>query len=301
MVLAVVAEEGFRVGLVATAFVFGLRHGIDWDHIAAITDITGSQEQGRRSMLLATFYALGHGSVVMALGLVAVLLGDLIPSRVDVFMERLVGVTLIALGVYLVSALRHGRDFRLQSRWMLMFSGIRWLLRRFLRRDPEATEEVEIVHEHDHPIDEPHGHGLDRAHLHGAERAVMTKQKKHRHPHSHRAPMPEDPFVEYGSVTSFGVGMIHGIGAETPTQVLLFLTAAGVGGRVAGVGLLIAFLVGLLVSNSLVAFASTYGFLRAGRSFPVYAIVAVLTAVFSLVLGTLYLFGAGDSVPALFG
>jgi ABC-type nickel/cobalt efflux system permease component RcnA len=302
MVLAVVAEEGFRAGLVATAFVFGLRHGIDWDHIAAITDITGSQEQGRRSMFLATLYALGHGSVVMVLGAVAVLLGDLIPSGVDVFMERLVGITLIALGVYVFYALlRHGRDFRFRSRWMLMFSGVRWLRRRLLRRNRGATEEIEIVHEHDHPIDEPHAHGFDRAHLHGAEQAVMTKQETHRHPHSHVAPMPEDPFAEYGSVTSFGVGMIHGIGAETPTQVLLFLAAAGVGGPVAGVALLVAFLVGLLVSNSVIAFASTYGFLRAGNSFPVYATVGVLTGVFSLGLGTLYLFGTGDLVPVLFG
>lgn len=27
-----------------TAFVLGLRHGIDWDHIAAITDIVGAVE-----------------------------------------------------------------------------------------------------------------------------------------------------------------------------------------------------------------------------------------------------------------
>lgn len=296
------AEEGFRVGLVAAAFVFGLRHGIDWDHLAAISDITGSQPEARRSMFLATLYALGHGSVIMMLGIAAVLLGDLIPSRVDAVMERAVGITLIALGTYVFYALmRHGRDFRLRSRWMVMFSGARWLRRRLLKRGPGSTEEVDFVHEHDHPVDEPHAHDFDRGHLHGEERAVMTKQETHRHPHRHRAPMPEDPFPEYGATTSFGVGMIHGIGAETPTQLLLFLAAAGVGGRVAGILLLVAFLVGLVVSNSLVAFASTYGFLRAGKSFPVYAAVAVVTGAFSLGLGTLYLFGAGDLVPALFG
>jgi len=34
--------------------------------------------------------------------------------------------------------------------------------------------------------------------------------------------------------------MIHGVGAETPTQVVLFLTAAGVNGRVGGVAVLVA-------------------------------------------------------------
>ena len=48
-----------------SALVFGLRHGIDWDHIAAITDITGSQELPRQSLWLGTVYALGHGTVAV--------------------------------------------------------------------------------------------------------------------------------------------------------------------------------------------------------------------------------------------
>ena len=47
--------------------------------------------------------------------------------------------------------------------------------------------------------------------------------------------------------------------------VLLFVAAAGVGGRSGGVLMLVAFLVGLLVSNSAIALASTFGFLRATR------------------------------------
>ena len=50
------------------AVVFGFRHGFDWDHIAALTDLTGSQAESRRSMGLATLYALGHAAMVMGLG-----------------------------------------------------------------------------------------------------------------------------------------------------------------------------------------------------------------------------------------
>jgi len=46
--------RGFRAGVLVTAFGFGFRHGIDWDHIAALTDITGSQPTRRRSMQFAT-------------------------------------------------------------------------------------------------------------------------------------------------------------------------------------------------------------------------------------------------------
>ncbi len=40
--------------LIFSALVFGLRHGIDWDHIAAITDITASQETTRTRLWFGT-------------------------------------------------------------------------------------------------------------------------------------------------------------------------------------------------------------------------------------------------------
>src|SRR6266540_3938799 len=120
------SPAGFRLGLLVAAFWFGFRHGIDWDHIAAITDITGSQEDRRQSMLFGTLYALGHATVVFVLGLLAIVAGKKLPEGVDHAMTRVVGVTLLLLGVYVFySLVRHGRDFRLRSRWMLIFTGVR--------------------------------------------------------------------------------------------------------------------------------------------------------------------------------
>ena len=104
----------------------------------------------------------------------------------------------------------------------------------------------------------------------------------------------------YGKGTAFGVGMIHGVGAETPTQVLIFLTAAGAGGRTVGILVLMAFIVGLLGSNTLITLGSAFGFLRASRNFPVYVTVAVLTAAFSLFIGTVFILGREDILPHLF-
>ncbi len=110
------AAHGFHLGLLATAYGFGFRHGIDWDHLAALTDITGSQSTARRSMVLATLYAVGHAVVVFALGVVAILLSAELPRSVDDAMEHVVGATLIVLGVYvIVSLVRNGRDFRMRS------------------------------------------------------------------------------------------------------------------------------------------------------------------------------------------
>ncbi|MDP8956164.1 MAG: hypothetical protein M3N24_04290 [Actinomycetota bacterium] len=286
-------REGFGFGLVVAAFWFGFRHGIDWDHIAAITDITSSQDERRQAVLFATLYAVGHALVVLALGILAIVAGDLLPSNVDAIMGRVVGVTLLILAVYvLVSLVRHGRDFRLRSRWMLVFSGVRrgakWVREKVGGGQPASLPEDDASLEEirDDSVSAPdwhHGH-------HG--------QPGHHH---HAAPERDDVFQNYTRTTAFGVGMIHGVGAETPTQVLIFLTAAGAGGRAAGVAVLIAFIIGLLGSNSLIAVGSAWGFLRASTNFPLYAAVAVLTAGFSLVLGTLFVLGKESVLPAFFG
>src|SRR5207247_9858557 len=82
-----------------------------------------SWDEGRRGFALATLYALGHATVVVALGLLAIWASTLLPDWIDPIMERIVGVTLLILGVWVFYALwRDGRSFRLRSRWMLFFS-----------------------------------------------------------------------------------------------------------------------------------------------------------------------------------
>ena len=288
----------FSVGLVLTAFGFGFRHGIDWDHIAALTDITGSQENARRSMVLATMYAVGHALVVFALGVAAIAAAEQLPSSVDGVMQRVVGATLVALGVYVVvSLIRQGRDFRMRSRWMLVFAGVRRAARWIRQRGGKPTF-VEITHDHAHDPAEPHpdAHLVDA--VAGGGRGVVAE---HRHGHRHIGAVPDDPFPAYGKPTAFGVGMIHGVGAETPTQVLLFVAAAGAGGTTEGLVLLVCFLVGLLSSNSLIALAGTFGFLGASRNWRVYLGVSLVTAAFSLVIGTVFLSGHATVLPAFFG
>jgi len=94
------ATKGFGLGIVVTALWLGFQHGIDWDHIAAITDITSSQEERRQSLLFGTLYALGHALVILVLGALAILAGEHLPSGIDSVMEKVVGVTLLVLGVY---------------------------------------------------------------------------------------------------------------------------------------------------------------------------------------------------------
>jgi high-affinity nickel-transport protein len=56
------------VGLGLTAYLFGLRHAFDADHIAAIDNTTRKLlGQGKRSMGVGFFFSLGHSTVVFSL------------------------------------------------------------------------------------------------------------------------------------------------------------------------------------------------------------------------------------------
>jgi len=294
-VIGAISEGGFSFGLLVAGFWFGFRHGIDWDHLAAITDITSSQDDRRRSILFGTLYVVGHAVVVSVIGTVAIWLGQELPESVDAAMGRIVGVTLLVLGVYVfVSLIRHGREFRMRSRWMLVFAGIRslwWRLR--------GVASTRAAHDHEREPVHAHAGGTEVA---ADERIAEWHHGHHGRPghHHHKHPEPDDPFVDYQRGTAFLVGMLHGIGAETPTQILIFAAAAGAGGRAAGAAVLGAFLLGLMSSNSLITVGSAFGFLRASKNFALYATVAVITGVFSLVLGVLFILGKDTLLPAIF-
>lgn len=177
---------------------------------------------------------------------------------------------------------------------MLIFAGIRTLWWRV--RGAPSTRAVP-----DHEREPVHAHagGVE---VDAGERIVEWHHGHHGRPghHHHKHPEPDDPFIDYQRGTAFLVGMLHGIGAETPTQILIFAAAAGAGGKPAGVAVLVAFLVGLMSSNSVITVGSAFGFLRASKNFALYATVAVITGVFSLVLGVLFVLGKDTLLPALF-
>jgi high-affinity nickel-transport protein len=170
-------------------------------------------------------------------------------------MARVVGLTLLLLGVWVFVSLynyvRHGSAFRLRSRWMLVFDGVRYGWRRF------------------------------QAWLHG---------------HEHVEPLE---MSSYGPRTAFGVGMIHGIGAETATQVLFIATIGGAGSIGLGIPMMLAFVVGLVISNTVIVLISASGFLASQGRRQLYVLVGALAGAFSLVIGAAFLLGIEDVLPSL--
>ncbi len=322
-------------GLLLTALGLGLRHGVDWDHIAAIADLSGTAENRRRGFVLSMLYAAGHGLVVFGLGVLAIAFGLAIPDAVDAWMGRIVGITLIALGVWiLIELVRKGRNFRLRSRWMLMIDGTFAGLRKVRNRATHRFVSVEHEHEHEHEAtidltdsamappasDHAGAHAHDHAHSYagieaqhdqelsmaGATSATpggwrgFRARASHAHAHSHRHDLvlPSDADASYGNRTAAGIGMLHGVGIESPTQIAIFVASTSVAGLGFGLVLLASWVIGLLVANALLALLAGAGVLNAERSFPVYATLAVVVSILSIVLGFLYLAGF-DFLPQI--
>lgn len=111
---------------------------------------------------------------------------------------------------------------------------------------------------------------------------------------------PRKFFDNYVPKTAFTIGMIHGVGVETPTQVLLFVGAAGFAGSGTALLLLVAFILGMLVTNTTMIIASSLGYVSLSKSRALLVGAAVATAAYSLIVGALFLTGAESILPPFF-
>jgi hypothetical protein len=270
-----------RLALLSAA-VLGFRHGLDYDHIAAITDISSVQSKARDAMRYGLLYVAGHATTVAVLGSAAVVFRIALPAASDRWAERLVGFTLLVLGIYVLGTFfrppthSHARP---RTRITLLINGALWIYWRLSR-------------------------------IFGGTRVEARQVFKD----------------GYGTTSTFLVGVIHGLGAETPTQILVFLMAANLGGTGAGLLGLLSFIVGLVVMNTLMcgvaaglfsadkvlawlsrtqtsqtSFSRVLGSAMTAVSTHALSGLTLLTSAYSIVVGTIFLLGSAAKLPSLTG
>jgi high-affinity nickel-transport protein len=96
------------VGLGFVAYMFGLRHAFDADHIAAIDDtVRFLLQKGKRPLGVGFFFSLGHSTVVLVLALAIGLAASAVTGRIPEMKEigSLVGVTVSGSFLLLIGAL----------------------------------------------------------------------------------------------------------------------------------------------------------------------------------------------------
>lgn len=239
-----------------SCLLLGLRHGFDYDHLAAISDITAVQRNWVSGLRLGITYALGHAFMVAALGVGVLELHLGLPDRLDHWTERIIGLTLIVLGIGVVAGIlrKHEHEHshnRIESRLAIAINGLIWAVwrvRRTWNGDLQAPARFRWM---------------------------------------------------YTGKSVFLIGMLHGVGAETPSQLALFFLAKSLGGTANGLMGLAAFCAGLVAMNGLMT-ASLGGAFKTGVFHPrFYNAIAWTGAAYSCIIGFIFLFGISDRLPQL--
>jgi high-affinity nickel-transport protein len=302
-----------ELGVLATGLLLGVRHGIDWDHIAAITDITsttaaagmgdaahagqhltdrarprprrrpGAARARRRARCataapaLAARPPIGGRRHPVRPG-EAIRLGTLYALGHGAVVIAL-GIAAIAFGALLPTGSTRSwagssADPRLLGLWVM------YSIYRYARAG-------------------------ERFRLRSRWMLVVRRDPLRLAPPPGRDPRPRarraarDELVR--RATSFGVGMIHGIGAETGTQVLLIAAVGGASAAGLGIPMLFAFVVGLLISNFAIVVLSSVSFVSSQAREQIYVAIGAVAGLFSLFVGTIFLFGLEGALPDLGG
>lgn len=240
-----------------TAYLLGLRHGFDADHVAVIDDATRLlMQRGRRPVSTGMWFALGHASVVMGLALMIAFVagaaaqgwarnaGSDLALLVDVFVVLVVGTLAVLNGIVLRDATR--------------------LLRR-VRRDGVDDEEVERVL--------GRRGGLARL-LRGRMRRVVSR-----------------------SWHLFAIGLLFGLGMQTATEITVLALVAPSGKLpvMAILSLPMLFAAGMCTVDSvdgvLMSRAYTWALARPVRRLWVNVATTALTVALAVVIGVVVLSG----------
>ena len=92
---------GFSGTITFSSLVFslGMLHAFDADHLLAVSSLTETQSRPRKVLAICSYWALGHGIILLIVGASILLLGMAVPDRLSRFAEELVGLMLVGIGL----------------------------------------------------------------------------------------------------------------------------------------------------------------------------------------------------------
>jgi sulfite exporter TauE/SafE len=122
---------------VASGFTLGCLHAFDVDHVAAVTVFASKHQSARRASLFGVYWGLGHAVTLLMLGGLSVALKFVIPPALSAAAEILVGVLLIAIGVWVLREFFRGKKIHVHK---------------------HTHDGIEHMHVHSHSHGEDHHH-----------------------------------------------------------------------------------------------------------------------------------------------
>jgi high-affinity nickel permease len=95
--------------LLIFGFLVGLRHALEADHVAAVFSLTSRERSPREALRHGMAWGIGHAATLFVIGSLVLLLDLGVPPDIVTWLELLVGVALLALGVDVVRRLIRDR------------------------------------------------------------------------------------------------------------------------------------------------------------------------------------------------
>ncbi len=220
---------GLILAGIAVAFGLGAVHAMSPGHGKTIVAayLVGTRGTMRHAAFLGAMVTFTHTISVFALGLATLLLSKyFVPERLIHALEAISGLSIVAIGA------------------ALFYKRLQTLRAADQHHHHDHAHDYVQVHDHDHRHAHPHDHAHDHTHTHDHTHA--HDHDHHRdHGHSHgshvHSHMPEGR-VTLPSLIALGVS---GGLAPCPSAMVLLLFAISVGRVGLGLGLLVAFSLGL--------------------------------------------------------
>jgi ABC-type nickel/cobalt efflux system permease component RcnA len=167
--------------LLITGLGLGLLHALDADHVMAVSALSNRKPSLKRTLKFSANWAVGHGSVLIVLGLLFFGLGVALPEAVQQIAESSVGVLLIVLG--------------LSCFWQFHKEKI------VLNKHTHEHSQGSIEHTHLHVADHAKNHNIHHSNNDGSKQE-SPQQVKEAH-------------------TPVMVGILHGLAGSAPALALI--------------------------------------------------------------------------------
>ncbi|MGC4191997.1 MAG: HoxN/HupN/NixA family nickel/cobalt transporter [Thermomicrobiales bacterium] len=135
LTLLVSTSFSYVLGIALLAYSFGLRHGVDADHIAAIDNVTRKLVQdGKRPIGVGLFFSLGHSTIVLVLSVVVAVTASFVRRTLPEMQNvgGLIGTSVSALFLYAIGIIN-----------LLVLLDIVRVFRRVTRGEPYEEESVD--------------------------------------------------------------------------------------------------------------------------------------------------------------
>jgi ABC-type nickel/cobalt efflux system permease component RcnA len=143
--------------LLLFAFLLGMRHALEADHVAAVATLATRVRSAREAAKVGGLWGLGHAGTIVLFGAILIALGASVPPGIAHALEVGVGVVLVLLGLDVLRRIR---------------------TRRLHVHAHEHDGGVRHVHVHAHEHSTRHDHAA-HGHAHGLGRSALAVGSLH--------------------------------------------------------------------------------------------------------------------------